>query len=56
MMLNINWFIKIEKFKETVFTEINIRKDGKEIISHKDGNAVLKKCISSFKIFFIREV
>ena len=56
MMLNINWFIKIEKFKETVFTEINIRKDGKEIISHKDGNVVLKKCNSSLKIFFIQGV
>ena len=56
MMLNINQFIKIEKFKETVFTEINIRKDGKEIISHKDGNAVLKKCNISFKTFFIQEV
>ena len=56
MMLNINWFIKIEKFKETVFTEINIRKDGKEIISHRDGNVVLKKCNSSLKIFFIQGV
>ncbi len=55
-MLNINQFIKIEKFKETVFTEINIRKDGKEIISHRDGNVVLKKCNSSLKIFFIQEV
>ena len=55
-MLNINWFIKIEKFKDTVFIEINIRKDGKEIISHKDGDHLLKKCNNSLKTFFIREI
>lgn len=56
MMLNINQFIKIGKCKETVFTEINISKDGKEIISLRDGNTVLKKCKCSLKTFFIRGV
>ena len=56
MMLNINQFIKIGKCKEIVFTEISISKDGKEIISHKDGNAALKKCKCSLKTFFIRGV
>lgn len=56
MMLNINQFIKIGKFKEIVYTEINISKDGKEIISHKDGNAALKKCKCSLKTFFIQGV
>lgn len=56
MMLNINQSIKIGKCKETVFTETNISKDGKEIISHRDGNAALKKCKCSLKTFFIRGV
>lgn len=51
MMQNINLFIKTEKFKETVFTEINMNKAGKEITNHKDGSVAQKKCNNFLKTF-----
>ena len=51
MMQNLNLFIKTEKFKETVFTEINMNKAGKEITNHKDGSVAQKKCNNFLKTF-----
>ena len=44
-------FIKTEKFKETVCTEMNMNKVGKEITNHKDGSVVQKKCNNFLKTF-----
>jgi hypothetical protein len=48
--------MKIEKFKETVCTEMSMSRDGNVAINHKDGNVVQKKCKNSLKIFFILKV
>jgi len=48
--------MKTEKYKEIAYIEMSMKKDGNETISHKDGSAVQRKCISFSKISFIQEV
>jgi hypothetical protein len=48
--------MKTDKYKKIVFIEINLKKDGKEILIQKVGKHLLRRFINSLTLFYIQKM